>query len=788
MNNIKRALLFLALTAACAVVYSSPPRLFTQPGINIIGGGCTTAFYIDPLCKPCGVGMRSSGQYPVVTGTLPVTGATLTETMGDMPDADPTDPTICTAAQWQAKWNWTVPDTVADNVAMCNFVEARLGYKNAGWNACNAPTFTGRIYYLSPTGNDTTAVINDPTHPYATIAGILGTPTVAGPLQATTQNFSGTGTVVSGSNIVTISGTCTGPLGPTDEISGTYLVAGTFIQTQLSGTPGCDGTYLMTANAGTGAGSGTTEPVTGAYLDGGVIVIRAGTWTTSAISMNPGSPNAPWELSGSEGYPLLIMAYPGERVEDAYVNSYAFNALGGFSPGKAACCVTISGLEFNSGTFYNGAAIKVARFSNFTVENSEFEGYDDSVQTAPQVVGFNVLHDVFHENAAHAVYIAFGNVYVSPVYASGECGIPAAQDFNFAADYSNYINGQSCGAAYGVKIQGNVIYDGGDTGLDPIHVNAWVTGTNITGNIVSYEGGSGIDLQSGDYNTVSSGNLIFDMGSDCFEEFLDATQAEPPGNGNGSITHRWNSFDHNVCYLTATAGGIWGGTPTSGLLVNSMSAYPQATFTLNSRDFTITLSTTTGVNPPITPGMVIIGTGVPPGTTLLPYGTDSTTGTGTQSNVTYAMSANATQTVSTAENIEIVNPAWQTISDTTFDDNIVVTTDSGGSIGTGGTNSIPFDFEYNSLPETNTIAGNTFWSAGTSSGRMMFVSANASTAGTVGAGAYLSFSGGTGCNASTGSFSNCFSGNFYANPNFPSASSAIYQTPGLFDFGQYDLR
>ena len=135
----KKLLVVLAvlLSLGCMRLVGAAPAVYSQPGIQIVGPGCTTAFYIDPLCKPCGVGMKSSGQYPV-TQTPPGYGAPAFYTMGDMPDADPNDPTVCTTAQWEAKWGWTTPVSASDNNAMVNYLQQDMHFTN-----------TSRIFYIS---------------------------------------------------------------------------------------------------------------------------------------------------------------------------------------------------------------------------------------------------------------------------------------------------------------------------------------------------------------------------------------------------------------------------------------------------------------------------------------------------------------------------------------------------------------------------------------------------------------------------------------------------------------
>ena len=88
------------------------------------------------------------------------------------------------------------------------------------------------------------------------------------------------------------------------------------------------------------------------------------------------------------------------------------------------------------------------------------------------------------------------------------------------------------------------------------------------------------------------------------------------------------------------------------------------------------------------------------------------------------------------------------------------------------TDQLPFKFETNSYPETDTIEGNLVWSTGPTTGRVMVVSNDASPNG--GAATY---------NLSQfQAFNANFSGNQYGNPQFESASPSFTLTPGAFNF------
>lgn len=69
------------------------------------------------------------------------------------------------------------------------------------------------------------------------------------------SNFTGLGTLVSGTRVLTITTASTGSLSPGTVLTGTNIPTGTTVVQQLSGTPGGIGTYQMSANATATVGS-----------------------------------------------------------------------------------------------------------------------------------------------------------------------------------------------------------------------------------------------------------------------------------------------------------------------------------------------------------------------------------------------------------------------------------------------------------------------------------------------------------------------------------------------------
>jgi hypothetical protein len=106
--------------------------------LQIIGKGCSTAYYIDKDCDGYGVGVRVDGDYLTVGN------------IGDKADADDNDATVNTAATTLSKYG-----------SIAAFLAAR-GY----------PSTASRIWYIAPTGNDTDCASNpnDVNHPCLTTA------------------------------------------------------------------------------------------------------------------------------------------------------------------------------------------------------------------------------------------------------------------------------------------------------------------------------------------------------------------------------------------------------------------------------------------------------------------------------------------------------------------------------------------------------------------------------------------------------------------------------------------
>lgn len=732
---------FLAVLILLFCSYTPAPAQPLGNGFNagfqVIGRGCTTFAFIDFDCDGCGNGVYASGTYTVVgtpvagnnpTGyqitTNPPTNPTATPqpfySVSDTPDADDTDPTVCTTAQWQAKWGTT-------NAGMISFLEAKKGL-TAGQLA--------NIYYISLTGNNGTAVVNDPAHPYLTPAPIMtilstkvGGVYPGGVIIARGATLSGQGTISGGVLTVT---TAPSPnnLGPGQLITMSGVPVGTYIS---SGT----GPYTL------GNSSGLTIPTVssataftaswGYTLNFNPFNLQATNYGSNYVSGNPG-----FSISGSTGKPVYIMAYPGEIVQSSA--AFISGSGGAPPPFPNVCCVTIDGLKFWNDKYDTGiGAIVTEKTANITVINNEFVGWD-KIYFGDHSVDDVVYDNVFHDIYAHAVYFSYS---AYPACAA----LYYPMDINFALDAINYANGKSCGASYRARIVDNVIYNSGTQGFDPLHINTFMDAAVVTGNIVSYAGGSPLGMQTGNYNGFYSGNLLFDSGTSCWTMF---------GSAWNPAHHNHNTIANNVCWVSSPSDTIRSSQPAGGFV-----SFGSVSTVVNCGTITATGCTLVSAWPGLTNIIqIILSTGqvIPVANVTL----NSTAVTWPSTTITGTPSAFITE--------EAIG-YWN--KNTLFQNNVVVTTDNGSSVA-----ALPFQYSWYSYPETDTIHSNTFWSIGNTSNRTMFIDPQTITTLTPGTYTFTQMQ----------ALSSNYTGNTYANPNFPAASEALLTTPGAFNFGKYNLK
>lgn len=786
--GMKKSFVALAALFGFAVLFHAPAHAQTVNALTglvaqPIGKGCTTAFYIDQDCDGCGDGVYASDTFSALTipayntwptGYQVISTFPATTTFGsyysvsDTPDADDTDPTVCTTAQWQAKWGST-------NAGLVSFLEAKKGLTSAQ---------VTNVYYVSQTGNDSTGTVNNIALPYRTMTPILAalhtnytSATPGGIVIVRGALLSGSGTVaavntpvtcntlVNGNTSCTLSSAWTGPSAlngaiatscsgasgcdtftattstgqilhqvivtnggtaiswyqgitgsPTTSLTINYgqltvtsapspanLLAGQWLM--MSGLP--VDTFLLCGSTGNGCSGNTGTGGTGTYYVSNAAVPISTVSSATAFTANWGTTlnfnSTTFQMSGAFAsgvmYPVYVMSYPGEWV----MLNAAWLIISGYYPTPNVCCVTIDGIKFLDplqGLSSNqGNAVQLTRTTHVTLTNDEFVGFDKVFATL-QSNDFHYINNVCHDINSHCVYLGTAGAADCQLL---ETAAVVGGDAPLFLDQLAYAAGQpntGC-VIYRSVIAGSVFYDTDVSGYDVIHLNTWLDAPVVSGDIISYTGGSPLTMQWGNYNNMILGDLIFDYADNCIT--LDLYGYPPytlPYQGLGvSATNRWVTVLNTVCY------GVFGNNN-----IRNQSAAGDLFW-------------------------------------------DNSTGL----------------------------PNWN--KDVTLIGNILMTDDQGSEIGT-----VPLQYESTAFPETNTVNDNIFYSSDCPSGpcnRVAYVSSGGTS--TVPDGTYT-FASWISEMATLG-LSSQFSDNTYANPNFPIADPVLYtQAPGSFNFGKSNLR
>lgn len=431
------------VTVATAAAPPPPPP--PPSGLQMVGIGCTTVYYIDKDCDGFGTGKKASDVYPLGSGVSFQPG---TYTMGDKPDADDTDATVNTTASWQTKWGTT-------NQGMVNFLQQKKGFTN-----------TSRIFYISKDGNDATAVVNDPTKPWR-----HSTPVV--------------------------------------------------LQMQ--------------------------------DMQGGAIVIRGGVWDYE-LHMGGGcyydELNAVrcLNLVGSNGHPAYVMNYPGEAV----VSSAGIGFAQTYAPGEngGGGYITFDGLQIRAEIYAQGDGISVTNVTNYRFINMEFAGWH---QTTFGNKAFNseLTDNVFHDQSFHSIYFTACCYYPPAMTPTG--------DFDFTADAARPHPMQIQGGL----IKHNVMYNNGLSGYEPVHMNGYINGVVIDGNIIAYSGGTAVGFQTGVSNSYIINNLAYGNGRDAITFAMQPTQ--------GTNQHD-NVIENNTLWVGSHSDGIRETSPFGGINITDTSA------------------------------------------------------------------------------------------------------------------------------------------------------------------------------------------------------------------------
>lgn len=631
-------LAFMLALALCsfhpAHAQLSRATVITVTNPKIIGPGCTTAFYRDPLCKGVGVGERSDQTYTLDNGgkesgvfTGYVAAGTSVLTITAMRAGAVVPP------------NWLSPNTPPGNIGRNAEVLSQL----SGQITLSGTTTAGthRITGLSSTAGISVgeAVSGTNIAAGAVVTEIQsGSSTVSMSLAAT---GSGTDSVTFAGGVGTYQLNNTYAAGAASQMLWAYPLPWWTMGNLPDPDPNdasvktkaqweakwCGGTdpctnqgminFLATEKGYTcptdrgcrifylsQSGNDNTCQMNNPLLPcqhwskpaatlkdhgGGVVIIRGGDWRyngqsgselnfganyryTDGAAQNPG-----WQIGGSPGHPLYIMAYPGEQVlTDMHLN------LGGTGPrdgtaypgGDYFCCVAIDGLTFLSEIVATGGgadAISAGYYSNIKLINDEFAGYHQIIFSDGST-NITVADSVFHDMRTHGVYVAFGQR--TPI-TDDPHQIPGG-DFDFAWNAAHcstigYDGGTVIPCAdYNFSIVDNVFYGNGGGGFEPIHINAIIDGVDIEGNINSFGGGSGMTLEHGVEHALIKNNILFDNGAACFTLYLN-------DNGNAQVADAsldWITFENNLCWVGYHGDSILGEHPGAGVVAGVAATAP----------------------------------------------------------------------------------------------------------------------------------------------------------------------------------------------------------------------
>ncbi len=205
---------------------------------------------------------------------------------------------------------------------------------------------------------------------------------------------------------------------------------------------------------------------------------------------------------------------------------------------------------FRADRYGLGDAFSGSDTKSWTFVNCEFAGWHQ-IMFGDHTVDALIKNSVFHDMMFHAIYFGFGGKGLSQ----------GPGDFNFTLDEQRFLAGQSLGASSRGRIIGNVMYNNGASGYEPIHINAYIDNPVVEGNIVSFSGGSPFSLQTGVYHAVIRNNLFFDNGRDCGTLYL-----YDHGDPTVPATLRWNTIENNICYVGRPNDAIRGTNPGGGIV------------------------------------------------------------------------------------------------------------------------------------------------------------------------------------------------------------------------------
>jgi hypothetical protein len=215
---------------------------------------------------------------------------------------------------------------------------------------------------------------------------------------------------------------------------------------------------------------------------GGTVLWRAGAASWGSVS-NP--------FATSFSAPVVVMAYPGERVTIQGIN------LNTETYGKSAN-VIYDGWTLRCPVLGAGNGFDANHVNGITLKNMEMSGCSHAWQVGGGGQDLTIDNTVMHDTSSHAVYPTSAGLY-----AAGQFDCAAwtwdTTGGNFPNGFNPYTN---------LRITNSLVYNSGTGGLEALHLNAYICGGAVSGNIIHNTGGTGIGLQTSVQGTSSVPFLV----------------------------------------------------------------------------------------------------------------------------------------------------------------------------------------------------------------------------------------------------------------------------------------
>ena len=430
--------------------------------------------------------------------------------------------------------------------------------------------------------------------------------------------------------------------------------------------------YIDPVNGSDSTGAGTSgnpykswDPVISglSYVGSGAgnttLLFRAG------ISGLSGGSNSHLPYASSPSSPIVVMAYPGERVVTTALS-------GNTNFAGASDNIIYDGFTLKCGNTGFGNGYDGNHQDGITLKNMEMSGCGHNVQIASGGRNFTIDNSVLHDSSSHSLYPTSAGLY-SPTQFNCSTWVWDTTGFPSSPSGNNPFNN--------LILSNSLVYNAGTGGLEAVHLNAYICGGGVIGNNIHNNGGTGLGLQTG-VQGFSSGN-----------QFMVENNVIGPGNQSAAITMSIYGCDNNGSAATM-AQFMMGGTCFGSSFSSGVTYYPgffDYVSIINNTLWTGQYATQGGGEcDPTNPG-------APGGQCTIPsfgiYELDYSVGT----------------------------PDSKWLKNTTIQNNLILTYNTGG----GGQDQL--FFQTNSFPDTNLIKNNMFYNLapGTSQSALMNISAGA---------------------------------------------------------------